>query len=79
MTKGIKAIIKIGKDEKILPESAESHQLTGMLDMLFGMMETSSKAMGKDISGKKIELIFESGDRYLVIGRKAKEIKDDGR
>ncbi len=75
----IRAIIKIGDESKELPESNEAHQLTGALDMLFGMMEHSAKASGKDISGKKIELIFESGDRYLVIGRKGKEIENDGR
>ena len=75
----IKAVIKIGDDEQVLPESNEAHQLTGALDMLFVMMESSAKQSGKDISGKKIELIFEDGDRYLVIGRKAKENKDDGR
>lgn len=76
---GVKAIIKIGDSSKELPESAESHQLITMLDMLFGMMEASSKSVGADISGKKIELILESGDRYLVIGRKGKEIENDGR
>lgn len=75
----MKSIIKIGDEETELPESNEAHQLTGALEMLFVMMETSAKQSGKDISGKKIELIFESGDRYLVIGRKGKENKDDGR
>lgn len=75
----MKSIIKIGDDEQVLPESNEAYQLTGALDMLFVMMEQSAKQSGKDISGKKIELIFESDDRYLVIGRKAKENKDDGR
>lgn len=75
----MKSIIKIGDEETELPESNEAHQLTGALEMLFVMMETSAKQSGKDISGKKIELIFESGDRYLVIGRKSKENKDDGR
>lgn len=75
----IKAIIKIGEEETELPESNEAHQLTGALDMLFVMMESSAKQSGKDISGKKIELIFEDGARYLVIGRKAKEIENDGR
>jgi len=76
---GVRAIIKIGDEAKELPESNEAHQLTGALDMLFGMMEQSAKASGKDISDKKIELIFESGDRYLVIGRRVKEKEDDGR
>ncbi len=76
---GVRAIIKIGDDETVLPEASEAQQLTGALDMLFGMMEISAKASGKDISGKKIELIYESGDRYLVIGRKGKEIENDGR
>ncbi len=75
----VKATIKIGEEENKLPESNEAHQLTGALDMLFVMMEQSAQKSGKDITDKKIELIFESGDRYLVIGRKGKEIKDDGR
>ncbi len=76
---GVRAIIKIGDDENVLPESNEAHQLTGALEMLFGMMEHSAEASGKDITGKKIELIFEAGDQYLVIGRKGKEVTDDGR
>jgi len=73
----VKVVIKIGDEEKILPESNEAHQLTGALDMLFMMMEQSASSSGKDIKGKKIELIFESNDRYLVIGRRGKE--NDGR
>lgn len=73
----VKVVIKIGDEEKILPESNEAHQLTGALDMLFMMMEQSASSSGKDIKGKKIELIFESDDRYLVIGRRGKE--NDGR
>ncbi len=72
----VKVVIKIGDEEKTLPESNEAHQLTGALDMLFMMMEQSAQNSGKNIKDKKIELIFESGDRYLVIGRKGKEIKD---
>lgn len=76
---GVKAIIKIGDEIREYPESKDTNQLTVVMDMLFRMLETSSESMGKDISGKKIELIFESDDRYLVIGRKAKEIENDGR
>jgi len=60
-----------------MKKSNEAHQLTGALDMLFMMMEQSASSSGKDIKGKKIELIFESNDRYLVIGRRGKE--NDGR
>ena len=75
----MKAVIKIGDESEELPPSNEAHQLTGALDMLFGMMESSAKASGKDIAGKKIELIFEADDKYFVIGRKGKEIPNDGR
>ncbi len=49
----------------------------GMLTAIFSMMDVAEP----DKAGKKIEMIieFEEDGQYIVIGRKPKEVPEDGR
>jgi len=84
----MKVTMKIGDDTHILDED-ESERIgnekgfeqllvaKGMLTAMFSMMDVAEP----DKVGKKIEMIieFEEDGQYIVIGRKPKEVPEDGR
>ncbi len=84
----MKVTMKIGDDTHILDEDESNRigteggfekliEAKGMLTAIFSMMDVAEP----DKVGRKIEMIieFEEDGQYIVIGRKPKEVPEDGR
>ena len=84
----MKITMKIGDETRVLDEDESKRmgsekgfeqliEAKGMLTAIFGLVDMTEP----EKAGKKIEMImeFEEDGQYVVIGRKEKEVPDDGR
>ena len=84
----MKVTMKVGDETHVLDEDQSKRmgseqgfeqllEAKGMLTAIFSMMDVAEP----DKAGKRIEMVieFEDDGQYIVIGRKPKEVPEDGR